>query len=98
MGDAVPISPMDWGVVAEHHKELFGAKNRDVTSLWCKFNSITNMTPPTGDPKIPGYILVAKNMMWAIEIKMDSGEIGRGDLGIERMNGVWRGHSGWRWQ
>jgi hypothetical protein len=33
MGDAVPISPMDWGVVAEHHKELFGAKNRDVTSL-----------------------------------------------------------------
>jgi hypothetical protein len=46
------------------------------------------MTPPTGDPKIPGYILVAKNMMWAIEIKMDSGEIGRGDLGIEGMNGV----------
>jgi hypothetical protein len=35
-GDVVPIGPIgpiQWGVVAEHHKELFGAKNRDVTSL-----------------------------------------------------------------
>jgi hypothetical protein len=49
------------------------------------FNSIDNMTPPTGDPNIPGYILVAKDMMLMIEIKMDSGEIGHGNLGIEGM-------------
>ncbi len=46
---------------------------------------IANITPPTGDPNILGYVLVAKDMMRAIEIKMDSGEIGHGDLGIERM-------------
>jgi len=34
MGEVVPIGPLEWGVVAERHHELFGAKNCDVTSLW----------------------------------------------------------------
>jgi hypothetical protein len=40
------------------------------------------MTPPTGDPN---NVLVAKDVIRAIEIKMDSGEIGHGDLGFEEM-------------
>jgi hypothetical protein len=83
MGDVVPISPMEWGVVTECHKELFGAKNQHITSLQCKFNSFANMTPPTGDPNILGYVLVAKEVMQAIEIKRDSGGKDHGDLGIE---------------
>ncbi len=66
-------------------KSCFGAKNRDVTSLQHKFISIANITLPTGDPNIPGYVLLAKDVMRAIEIKMDSGEIGNGDLRSEGM-------------
>jgi hypothetical protein len=55
MGDVVPIGPMEWGVVAKHHKELFGAKNQHIISLQhIKFNLIANMTPPTGNPNILG--------------------------------------------
>jgi hypothetical protein len=52
------------------------------------------MTPPTGDPNIPGYVLVTKDVMQTIEIKMDSGKIGHGDLGIEGMAEFEAGHSG----
>jgi hypothetical protein len=33
MGEVAPIGPMEWGIVAEWHKELFGAKNQDILSL-----------------------------------------------------------------
>jgi len=69
--------------VAERHRELFGAKNHDVKSLWCKFNAIANMVPPTGDPNIPAYIQLAKDIMRAIKVRMDSGDVVAGDLGIE---------------
>jgi hypothetical protein len=69
--------------VAERHRELFGAKNHDVKSLWCKFNAIANMVPPTGDPNIPAYIQLAKDIMRAIKVRMDSGDVVAGDLGID---------------
>jgi len=58
MGEVVPIGPLEWGVVAERHHELFGAKNRNVTSLWHKFNAIAKTVPPTGDPNIPANNLL----------------------------------------
>jgi hypothetical protein len=56
----------------------------DIMSLQCKFNSIANTVPPTGDPNIPTYIQIAKVVMRAIEIWMDSGDVVAGDLGIKR--------------
>jgi hypothetical protein len=47
----------------------------DVTSLQHKFNSIANMTSPTGDPKVFRYVLVAKDVMRVIKKKMESEEI-----------------------
>jgi hypothetical protein len=85
MGDVVPIGFMEWGIVAEQHKEVFGANNWDLIFLRPKFSSIANMTPPTGNPNILGYVLVAKHVMQAIEIKMDSREITQGHLRIEVM-------------
>jgi hypothetical protein len=61
--------------VAERHRELLGAKNHDVKSLWCKFNAIANTVPPTGDPNIPAYIQLAKDIMRAIKVRMDSGDV-----------------------
>jgi len=53
MGKVVPIGPLEWGAVAERHRELFGAKNHDIMSLPPKFNPIANTVPPTGNPNIP---------------------------------------------
>ncbi len=83
LGEVIPIGPLEWGVVAERHRELFGTKNRDVTSLRHKFNAIANTVPPTGDPNIPAYIQLAKDIMRAFEVRMDSGDVVAGDLGIE---------------
>jgi hypothetical protein len=73
---------MERGIVAKQHNELFRAKSWDITSLQHKFNSIANMTSPTGDPNILGYVLVGKDVMQAIEIKMESEDVAQGDLGI----------------
>jgi len=83
MGKVVPIGPLEWGVVVERHRELFGAKNRDVMSLRRKFNAISNTVHPTGDPNVPAYIQLAKDIMRAIEVRMDSGDVVAGDLGID---------------
>jgi hypothetical protein len=69
--------------MAERHRELFGAKNHDVTSLRHKFNAIANMVPPTGDPNNPAQIQLVKDIMWAIEVRMDSGDVVPRALGIE---------------
>jgi hypothetical protein len=53
MGKVVPIGPLEWGVVAERHRELFGSKNCNVMSLQHKFNVIANTVPPTGDWGLP---------------------------------------------
>jgi hypothetical protein len=83
MGEVVPIGPLEWGVVAERHRKLFGAKNCDVTSLWRKFYVIANTVHPTGNPTIPAYIQLAKNIMRAIKVTMSSGVAVAGDLGID---------------
>jgi len=83
MGEVVPIGPLEWGVVAERHQELFGAKNWDIMSLQHQFNARANTVPPTGDPNIPAYIQSVKDIMQAIEVRMDSGDVVAGDLGIE---------------
>jgi hypothetical protein len=82
MGEVVPIGPLEWGVVAERHRELFGVKNHDITSLWHKFNAIANMVPPTRGP-----IQLAKDIMRVIEVRMDSGDVVAGDLGIKGVDG-----------
>jgi hypothetical protein len=86
MGEVVPIGPLEWDEGAERHCELFGAKNCDVMSLWHKFNAIANRVPPTSDPNIPAYIQLARDIMQAIEVRMDSGDVVAGDLGIYRVD------------
>jgi hypothetical protein len=44
---------------------------------------IANTIPPTGDPNIPSYIQLAKDIMQAIKVRMGSGDVVAGDLGIE---------------
>jgi hypothetical protein len=78
-----PIAPLEWSVVANWHWEIFVARNHDVTLLQHKFNSMANMVPLTGDPNIPPYIQLAKDVMWAIKIWINSGDVGDGYLGIE---------------
>jgi len=34
---------------------------------------VANMTSPAGDPNIPGYVALAKDVMRSIEIRMDLG-------------------------
>jgi hypothetical protein len=73
MGDVMPIGPLEWALVVDRHKVLFGNKNRDMQSLWRKFNALAGTTPPTGDAVIPPIVQKAKDVQQAIEIKMDSG-------------------------
>jgi hypothetical protein len=40
MGDVTPIGPLEWALVVDHHKVLFGNKNRDMQSLQHKFNKL----------------------------------------------------------
>ena len=49
MGDVMPIGPLEWALVVDRHKVLFGSKNRDMQSLRRKFNALAGTTPPTGD-------------------------------------------------
>jgi hypothetical protein len=83
MGDVMPIGPLEWALVVDRHKVLFGNKNRDMQSLRCKFNSLAGTTPPTGNAVIPPIVQKAKDVQQAIEIKMDSGGVGIQDLGID---------------
>jgi hypothetical protein len=83
MGDVTPIGPLEWALVVDHHKVLFGNKNRDMQSLQHKFNNLAGTTPPTGDAVIPPLLQNAKDVQWAIEIKMDSGGAHVQDLGID---------------
>jgi len=83
MGDVMPIGPLEWALVVDRHKVLFGNKNRDMQSLWRKFNALAGTTPPTGDAVIPPIVQKAKDVQRAIEIKMDSGGVGIQDLGID---------------
>jgi len=83
MGDVMPIGPLEWALVVDRHKVLFGNKNRDMQSLRRKFNALAGTTPPTGDAVIPPIVQKAKDVQRAIEIKMDSGGVGIQDLGID---------------
>jgi hypothetical protein len=75
MGDIMPIGPLEWALVVDHHKVLFGNKNRDMQSLRHKFNTLAGTTPPTGNAVIPPLVQKAKDVQGAIEIKMVLGEL-----------------------
>jgi len=83
MGDVMPIGPLEWALVVDHHKVLFGNKNRDMQSLQHKFKALAGTMPPTGTAVIPPLVQKAKDVQWAIKIKMDSGGVGIQDLGID---------------
>jgi hypothetical protein len=83
MGDVMPIGPLEWALVVDHHKVLFSNKNRDMQSLRYKFNNLAGTTPPTGDAVIPPLVQKAKDVQRAIEIKMDSRGVHFQDLGID---------------
>jgi hypothetical protein len=83
MGDDMPIGPLEWALVVDRHKVLFGNKNRDMLSLRHKFNALAGTTPPTGDAVIPPLVQKVKDAQRAIKIKMDSGGVGIQDLGID---------------
>jgi hypothetical protein len=83
MGDVMPIGPLEWALVVDRHKVLFGSKSRDMQSLRCKFNALAGTMPPTGDAVIPPIVQKAKDVQRAIKIKMDSGGVGIQDLGID---------------
>jgi len=38
MGDVMPIGPLEWALVVDRDKVLFGNKDRDMQSLRLKFN------------------------------------------------------------
>jgi len=83
MGDVMPIGPLESALDVDHHKVLFGNKNRDMQSLWRKFNTLAGTTSPTGDVVIPSLVQKAKDVQRAIEIKMDSRGVHIQDLGID---------------
>jgi hypothetical protein len=94
MGDVMPIGPLEWALVVDRHKVLFGSKNRDMQSLRRKFNALAGTTPPTGDAVIPPIVQKAKDVQRAIEIKMDSGGVGIQDLGIDGGGVAYEGDGG----
>lgn len=83
MGDVMPIGPLEWALVVERHKVLFGNKNRDMQSLRRKFNNLAGTTPSTGDAVIPPLVQKARDVLRAIEIKMYAGGVQIQDLGID---------------
>jgi hypothetical protein len=48
-----------------------GGKKHNILFLWRKFNVIANTVPPNGDPNIPAYIQLAKDIMQAIKVRKD---------------------------
>jgi hypothetical protein len=83
MGEVMHIGPLEWALVVDRHKVLFGNKSRDMQSLRHKFNNLAGITPPTGNAVIPPLLQIAKDIQHAIEIKMDSGGVSIQDLGID---------------
>jgi hypothetical protein len=83
MGDVMPIGPLEWALVVDRHKVLFGNKNRDMQSLRRKVIALAWTMPPTGDAVISPIEQKAKDVQRAIEIKIDAGGVGIQDLGID---------------
>jgi hypothetical protein len=42
---------------------LYGMKNRDMMSVWKKFNTMSAMTPSSSDSNILAYVAKAKDVM-----------------------------------
>ena len=55
-----PVTAAEWNTIAEHDYTFFPEYHRTGKSLKCKFNSVTKMSGPSGDPNCPPYVRKAK--------------------------------------
>lgn len=69
---------------------LYGMKNRDMMSVWKKFNTMSAMTPSTSDSNILAYVAKAKDVMQKIESRWIDGELedGNANLGKRESNNL----------
>ncbi len=43
VGEIVAIGLSKWGLVVDQHRVLYASKNRDLQSIWCKFNIVWHL-------------------------------------------------------
>ena len=62
--DKFPLCITPWDEIAEKHSESYPLTERDGEGLCRKFNALANIKMPTGDPRIPPEVKIAKKLRW----------------------------------
>ena len=62
--DKFPLCITAWDEIAEKHSESYPLTERDGEGLCRKFNALANIKMPTGDPRIPPEVKIAKKLRW----------------------------------
>jgi len=89
MEQIVPVSQVDWDMVEADFNFNFPERERTVAALRRFFNGCVKKKCPTGDPNIPKWVKMAKQINEAIISKSDAVvEIDDDDMGLEEVAGL----------
>eukprot|EP00536_Pseudo-nitzschia_multiseries_P017163 jgi/Psemu1/49615/gm1.49615_g len=72
----LPISPEDWDVIAQIHRDNFPDTNRSVQNLHRKYTNLYCKQVPTGNPNCPEEVELARRIKWLVK---DKAEVGDGE-------------------
>jgi hypothetical protein len=75
MHEHMPIGGDKWDLVLEHHSLSY--PGREVESLRCKFAQLHRVKTPTGDPRCPQEVKLAKRMKYIISSRAEMLETAR---------------------
>jgi len=84
-----PVSQVDWDLVEADFNFNFPDRKRTVAALRRFFNGWVKKKHPAGNPNIPEWVRMAKDIQEAIISKSDAGvEIDDDDMGLEEVSGL----------
>jgi len=74
----IPISSVDWDLVASYHATYVPEKKRTANSIKRKFGELARKDIPTGNPHIPDHVKYAKKIS-AMIVRKSDGDTGSHD-------------------
>jgi len=77
----LPVGGEEWDAVARVHKSRYPDENRSTDSLRRKFALLYRKNVPTGDPRIPRTVLLAKKIRDEMTERVDLGERAEEEIG-----------------
>eukprot|EP00536_Pseudo-nitzschia_multiseries_P013063 jgi/Psemu1/34003/gm1.34003_g len=72
--DVLPLSPKDWDVIAQIHRDNLPNTDRSVQNLCRKYTNLYRRQIPTGNPNCLEEVQLAKRIKWLIKDKAEFGE------------------------